>query len=55
MGRFSQPQDPAFAESLTDRQVAGLLSYLRARFTDRPDWTGLADAVARIRKEDRQP
>jgi mono/diheme cytochrome c family protein len=50
-----RPFMPAFAESLTDRQVAGLLSYLRARFTDRPDWTGLADAVARIRKEDRLP
>lgn len=50
-----RPLMPAFADGLTDRQVAEILSYARARFTDRPNWAGLPDAVARVRKEDRQP
>jgi mono/diheme cytochrome c family protein len=50
-----RPFMPSFADSLTDRQVAEILSYARARFTDRPGWAGLPDTVARIRKEDRQP
>jgi mono/diheme cytochrome c family protein len=45
------PWMPGFAPSLTDAQVADVLHYLRARFSDRPDWSGLADRVAAIRKE----
>ena len=41
---------PGFAATLTDRQVAAVLAYLRARFTDRPAWDGLADNVQHIRQ-----
>jgi nicotinate dehydrogenase subunit B len=47
----SGPYMPAFAESLTDGQVAEIAAYLRARYTDKPAWTDLAKAVARARKE----
>jgi nicotinate dehydrogenase subunit B len=41
---------PGFAESLSDGQLADLANYLRARFApDRPAWTGLEQAVARLR------
>ncbi len=45
------PTMPPFAASLTDDQIADLAAYLRTRFSDRPDWTGLAAAVAAARKE----
>jgi mono/diheme cytochrome c family protein len=45
------PWMPGFAETLTDAQVADVLLYLRTRFSDRPAWTHLTDAVARIRKD----
>ena len=41
---------PGFAATLTDKQVAAVLAYLRARFTDRPAWDGLADNVQHIRQ-----
>ena len=44
------PWMPGFAANLTDRQVAAVLAYLRARFTDRPAWDGLEDSVQRIRQ-----
>ncbi len=41
---------PAFKDSLNDAQIAELAASLRARFApDKPAWTGLADAVARVR------
>ncbi len=41
---------PAFRCSLDDAQLAELLAYVRARFaSDKPAWTGLADAAARQR------
>jgi nicotinate dehydrogenase subunit B len=41
---------PAFADSLDDRQLAGLLEYMRQRFAPgRPAWTGLEASVARLR------
>jgi nicotinate dehydrogenase subunit B len=43
---------PAFRNSLDDRQLVRLLSYLRTRFAgDKPAWTGLPSAVAQIRAE----
>ncbi|QET04757.1 c-type cytochrome [Cupriavidus pauculus] len=43
---------PGFADSLDDEQVSGLVHYLRARFApDAPAWTGVEDAVARIRSQ----
>jgi nicotinate dehydrogenase subunit B len=43
---------PAFRHHLDDVQIADLVSYLRARFApDRPAWTGLREASARLRTE----
>ena len=43
---------PAFKDSLTDDQVAELVSYLRRQFApDKPAWTGVQAAVGRIRQE----
>ncbi len=47
------PWMPGFAGSLTDAQVAAVLTYLRARFADRPAWpVGEAD-VRQIRQDKR--
>jgi len=43
------PIMPAFAAALSDRQLETLLAYLRGRFSDRPGWTGLSDAVRAAR------
>ena len=41
---------PAYAESLSDAQVADLATHLRARFApDKPAWTGLERTVGTIR------
>jgi nicotinate dehydrogenase subunit B len=45
------PYMPAFAASLTDAQVAEITAYLRARYTDKPAWANLGQAVAKARKE----
>jgi mono/diheme cytochrome c family protein len=45
------PWMPPFAGSLTDGQVAAVLEYLRARFTDRPAWRNLEDTVHSIRQD----
>jgi len=45
---------PAFRDSFDDRQVAELTAYLRARFaSDKPAWSGLADAAALQRNAER--
>lgn len=49
------PKMPAFADSLTDAQVAAVLSYARARYTDRPAWPDLSRAVKTARKEGSRP
>ncbi|GGO99234.1 c-type cytochrome [Stakelama pacifica] len=49
------PKMPGFADALTDRQIAAVLGYARARYTDRPDWKKLPAAVAKARKEGTQP
>ncbi|WP_407147658.1 molybdopterin cofactor-binding domain-containing protein [Bradyrhizobium sp. ORS 86] len=42
---------PAFKDSMTDRQVAELVSFLRRQFApDRPEWTDIAQTVGRIRQ-----
>lgn len=41
---------PAFKESMSDDQVAELVSYLRRQFApDKPEWRGVREAVSRIR------
>ncbi len=47
------PWMPGFAGSLTDAQVAAVLTYLRARFADRPAWTGVEASVHDIRQDKR--
>ena len=43
---------PAFKDSLTDGQVAELVSYLRRQFApDKPAWTGIDAAIGRIRQQ----
>jgi mono/diheme cytochrome c family protein len=41
---------PGFAAELTDRQVAALVDYLRARFTDQAAWRDVLARVAAIRR-----
>lgn len=48
------PFMPAFANNLTDKQLADLLSYARARFTDAKSWPDLQSKIASIRKENAQ-
>jgi mono/diheme cytochrome c family protein len=43
------PIMPGFAGTLTDRQVADLLAYMRKTFSDRPAWTDTESLVAEIR------
>jgi nicotinate dehydrogenase subunit B len=41
---------PGFKDSLTDGQLAELVSYLRQQFApDKPSWTGVETAVRRAR------
>lgn len=45
----ARPLMPAFADSLTDPQVAEIAAYVRARYTDRPAWSGLERTVRAAR------
>lgn len=45
------PKMPPFAASLTDQQVAQVVGYARARFTDQAPWKKLRENVAKARKE----
>lgn len=45
------PWMPGFAASLTDAQVTAVLTYLRARFTDRAGWPDLDHRVQAIRQD----
>lgn len=46
---------PAFAEMLDDRQVADLMAYLRARFSDAPPWNDVERQVREIRHREGSP
>jgi mono/diheme cytochrome c family protein len=48
----SGPTMPAYGESFTDRQLADIAAYLRARYTDKPPWLDILQAVAQARKGD---
>lgn len=43
------PIMPGFAASMNDRQIAALLTYLRARFSNQPTWTGIEKTIADAR------
>ena len=44
------PIMPGFAASMNDDQISALLRYLRARFSNQPEWTGVAKTVADARR-----
>jgi mono/diheme cytochrome c family protein len=44
------PTMPAYGDSFSDRQLADITAYLRARFTDKPPWPDVPQAVAQVRK-----
>jgi mono/diheme cytochrome c family protein len=46
---------PAFAGILTDKQIASVVQYVRARYTDRPQWTDVNSQIAKARQEGAQP
>ena len=46
------PTMPAYGESFTDRQLAESAAYLRARYTDKPAWTGIAEQSPKARKRE---
>jgi mono/diheme cytochrome c family protein len=43
------PIMPGFAASMDDGQIAALLIYLRARFSNQPAWTGIEKTIADAR------
>ena len=45
------PYMPAFADALTDAQVAALAAYVRARYTDLPPWPDIEATVGTARHE----
>jgi mono/diheme cytochrome c family protein len=44
------PIMPGFAASMNDDQMAGLLNYLRARFSNRPAWIGIEKTIEDARR-----
>jgi mono/diheme cytochrome c family protein len=46
---------PAFADTLNDAQIAGIVTYLRARFSNGPPWRNIGDEIARIRRQETSP
>jgi nicotinate dehydrogenase subunit B len=46
----SGPAMPAYGASFSDRQLAQITAYLRARYTDKPPWPDVLGAVAQARK-----
>jgi mono/diheme cytochrome c family protein len=46
---------PAFSDNLTNSQIAEIVAYLRARYSDRPAWSSIEDAVVHARTEGSQP
>lgn len=45
------PFMPGYAGALTDDQVAALATYLRADFTDRPEWPGVEREVRKVKQQ----
>jgi mono/diheme cytochrome c family protein len=44
------PIMPGFAAGMNDDQISALLKYLRARFSNRPEWTGVEKTIAEARR-----
>jgi mono/diheme cytochrome c family protein len=45
------PYMPAFAGMLTDKQIAAVAEYARARFTNHPQWTDVQEQISKARQE----
>jgi mono/diheme cytochrome c family protein len=45
------PYMPAFGGAFTDAQLAEIMAYVRARYSDQPPWPKLAAAVAKARNQ----
>jgi len=41
---------PAFADMLTDHQIASLAEYVRARYTNEPQWTDVSQQISNARQ-----
>jgi mono/diheme cytochrome c family protein len=46
----ASPIMPGFAAALSDAQLESLLGYLRARFSDKPEWPDVTDEIDEARK-----
>jgi nicotinate dehydrogenase subunit B len=44
------PTMPAFGDGFTDRQLAEIVAYLRARYTDLPPWQNVEQVIADVRR-----
>jgi mono/diheme cytochrome c family protein len=42
---------PAFDAILTDTQIADIAQYIRARYTDQPQWADIKTEVIKARQE----
>jgi mono/diheme cytochrome c family protein len=51
-GEERGPIMPGFAAGMSDDQIAVLLTYLHARFSKQPPWTGIATTVADARRSE---
>ncbi len=51
----SGPAMPAFADSFSDRQLGDIAAYLRARYTDKPPWPDIAQAIGAARLAEKRP
>jgi mono/diheme cytochrome c family protein len=41
---------PDYGDSFSDQQLAQITAYLRARYTDKPPWPDIPQAVTQVRK-----
>ena len=45
------PYMPAFDGIMTDKQIAALAQYLRARYSSQPQWTDVQEQISKARQE----
>jgi mono/diheme cytochrome c family protein len=42
---------PAFDGMLTDKQIVAVAEYVRARYTNHPQWTDVQEQISKARQE----
>jgi nicotinate dehydrogenase subunit B len=42
---------PGFGAAFTDEQLAALITFVRANFSDQPAWNGVQDQVRKVRHD----